>query len=156
VHEGPMVSVLMTYQSLGGPDKISSQRESPTPRAMTAPPPGITNSLVHLSHIPATSNSHKGCPGRTPPARLAPKTRHRILSNRLNPYHTRQDLSSSLLSLPIPRHYVPYTYTPLTHQHHITNIMRVRVKAVICNMRASSLTAGYAGVRLQQGIRLKV
>jgi hypothetical protein len=51
---------------------------------------------------------------------------------------------------------MPYTYTSLTHRHHITDIMWVRVKAVICNMRASSLTAGCAGVRLQQGIRLKV
>jgi hypothetical protein len=33
VHEGPMVPVLNTYQSLGGLDKISSQE-------------GITNSLV--------------------------------------------------------------------------------------------------------------
>jgi hypothetical protein len=33
VHEGPMVSVLKTYQSLGGPDRISSQE-------------GITNSPV--------------------------------------------------------------------------------------------------------------
>jgi hypothetical protein len=33
VHESPMVSVLKTYQSLGGPDRISSQE-------------GITNFLV--------------------------------------------------------------------------------------------------------------
>jgi hypothetical protein len=34
VHEGPMVSVLKTYQSLGGPDMISSQNRitnSPMP-----------------------------------------------------------------------------------------------------------------------------
>jgi hypothetical protein len=88
VHVGPMVPVLKTYQSLRGPDRISSQTGSPTPRATTAPPLGITNTLVHLSHIPATGNSHKGCPGRTPLARLAPMTRHMILSDRLNPYHT--------------------------------------------------------------------
>jgi hypothetical protein len=88
VHEGPMVPVLKTCQSLGGPDRISSQRKSPTPCAMTAPPPGITNTPVHLSHIPATGNSRKGCLGHTPSARLAPKTRRRILSNRLNLYRT--------------------------------------------------------------------
>jgi hypothetical protein len=35
VHEGPMVLVLKTYQSLGGPDRISSQRGNtvfPVPR----------------------------------------------------------------------------------------------------------------------------
>jgi hypothetical protein len=146
VHDSPMVLVLKTYQSLGGPDRISSQE-------------GITNFPVPQQHphrdnqhpsshhnILATGNSHVGCPGRTPPARLAPKTHRRILSDRLNPHHspkTHARISPVLLSgLPSSQHYVPYTYMPLTHRHHITDIMQVRVKAVICNMRASSLIAG--------------
>jgi hypothetical protein len=88
VHVGPMVPILETYQFLGGPNRISSQRGSPTPRATTAPPPGITNTLVHLSHIPAIGNSRKGYPRLTPLARLAPMTRRMILSDQLNPYHT--------------------------------------------------------------------
>jgi hypothetical protein len=53
VHEGPMVLVLKTYQSLGGPDRISSQKgDHQLPRATIAPPPGITNTLVHLTTYP--------------------------------------------------------------------------------------------------------
>jgi hypothetical protein len=97
-------------------------------------------------NIPTIGNSREGCLGHTPPARLAPKTHRRILSDRLNPHHSPKmhtKIFPALLSgLPSSRHYVPYTYTPLTHRHHIIDIMRVRVKAVICNMRASSLTTG--------------
>jgi hypothetical protein len=53
VHEGPMVPVLKTYQSLGGPDRISSQKgKHCLPRATTAPPAGITNTPVHLTKYP--------------------------------------------------------------------------------------------------------
>jgi hypothetical protein len=160
VHEGPMVSVLKTYQSLGGPDRISSQGGSPT---LPCHDSTSTRDNQHPSspHTrPATGNSHEGCLGRTPLARLAPKTHHRIQFDWLNPHHspkTHAKISPVLLSgLPSSRHYVPYTYTPLTPRHHVTDIMRVRVKAVICNKRASSLTVGWAGVRLQQGKGLKV
>jgi hypothetical protein len=88
VHEGPMVLVLKTYQSLGGPGRISSQKGISNSPCHDITSPGITNTPVHLSHIPATGNSRKGCPGRTPLARLAPKPRRRILSDRLNPHHT--------------------------------------------------------------------
>ena len=81
VHEGPMVPVLKTYQSLGGPDRISSQKGITNSPCHDSTSPGITNTPVHLSHIPATGNSRKGCPGRTPSARLAPKTRRKILSD---------------------------------------------------------------------------
>jgi hypothetical protein len=114
VHEGPMVPVLKTYQSLGGPDRISSQWGSPTPRAMIAPPLGITNTPDHLSRIPTTSNSHKGCPGHTPPARLAPKTHRRILSDRLNPYHTPK--THARIS---PVHYLVYQVLDTTCHIHI-------------------------------------
>jgi hypothetical protein len=161
VHESPMVPVLKTYQSLGGPDRISSQKgitNSPQCHDSTSTRDSQHPSSPH--NIPAIGNSREGCLGHTPPARLAPKTRCRILSDRLNPHHSPKmhaKISLVLLSgLPSSRHYVPYTYTPLTHRLHITNIMRVRVKAVFCNMRASSLTAGRAGVRLQQGKGLKV
>jgi hypothetical protein len=40
VHEGPMVPVLKTYQSLGVPDKIFSQKGITLPRATTAPHQG--------------------------------------------------------------------------------------------------------------------
>jgi hypothetical protein len=119
VHEGPMVLVLKTYQSLGGPDMIFS------PKGITNSPchnnisPGITNTLVHLSHIPATGNSCKGCPGRTPSARLALKTRHRILSDRLNPHHTPKTHAKispcSNLVLPSLWHLVPCAHTSLPH-----------------------------------------
>jgi hypothetical protein len=88
VHEGPMVPVVKTYQSLGDQTGYLLKRGSPTPDAMTTPPPGITNTPVHHSHIPAIGNSRKGCPDRIPPARLAPKTHRRILSDRLNPHYT--------------------------------------------------------------------
>jgi hypothetical protein len=88
VHEGSMVPVLKTYQFLRGPDRISSQKRITNSPCHNSTSPGKTNTPVHLSHIPATCNSRKGCPGRTPSARLAPKTRRRILSDRLNPYHT--------------------------------------------------------------------
>jgi hypothetical protein len=88
VHEGPMVLVLKTYQSLGGPDRISTQKGITNTPCHDSTSPGITNTPVHLSQIPATGNSRKGCLGRTPSARLAPKTRRRILSDRLNPHHT--------------------------------------------------------------------
>jgi hypothetical protein len=147
VHESPMVPVLKTYQSLGGPDRIYSQKgitNSPQCHDSTTTRDNQHPSSPH--NKPATSNSREGCLGRTPPARLAPKTRRRILSNRLNPHHspkTHAKISPVLLSgLSSSWHYVPYTYMPLTHQHHITDIMRVRVKTVLCNMRASSLTAG--------------
>jgi len=73
VHEGPMVPVHKTYQSLGGPDRISSQKGITNSPCHDSTSPGITNTPVHLSHIPATGNSRKGCPGRTPSARLAPR-----------------------------------------------------------------------------------
>jgi hypothetical protein len=88
VYEGPLVPVLKTYQSLGGPDRISSQKGITNSPCHDSTSPGITNTQVHLSHIPATGNSHKGCPSHTHLARLALKTRHRILSDRLNPHHT--------------------------------------------------------------------
>ena len=93
VHEGPMVPILKTYQSLGGPDRISSQKGITNSPCHNSTSPGITNTPVHLSLVPATGNSRKGCPGRTPSARLAPKTRHKILSDRLNPHHTHPRLT---------------------------------------------------------------
>ena len=133
VHEGPMVPVLKTYQSLGGPDRISSQKGITNSPCHDSTSPGITNTPVHLSHIPATGNSRKGCPGRTPSARLAPKTHRKILSDRLNPHHTPKThakISPCLLSsfYQFLRHLMLRTHTSLPHQHHITDIMRVRVK----------------------------
>jgi hypothetical protein len=132
VHEGPMVLVLKTYQSLGGPDRISSQKRITKSPCHDSTSPGITNTLVHLSLIPAIGNSRKGCPGRTPSTRLAPKTRHRILSDRLDPHHTPKTHAKispcSNLVLPSLRHLVPCAHTSLPHQHHIIDIMRVRVK----------------------------
>ena len=57
VHEGPMVPVHKTYQSLGGLDMISSQKGITNSLCHDNTSPGITNTLVHLSHIPATGNS---------------------------------------------------------------------------------------------------
>jgi hypothetical protein len=53
VYKGPMVSVLKTYQSLGGTGQDTfSKGDHQFPRAMIAPPPGITNTLVHLTTYP--------------------------------------------------------------------------------------------------------
>jgi hypothetical protein len=147
VHEGPMVPVLQIYQSLGGTRQdIFSKGKHRLPRATIAPPPGTTNTPVHLTIYPPQVTLVRDAQVAPLQQRLAQKTRRRILSDRLNPHHspkTHAKISPVLLSgLPSSRHYMPYTYTPLTHWHHITDIMRVRVKAVICNMRASSLTAG--------------
>jgi hypothetical protein len=128
VHEGPMVPVLKTYQSLGGPDRISSQEGITNSPCHDSTSPGITNTPVHLSHIPATGNSRKGCcPGRTPSARLAPKTHRRILSNQLNPHHTPKThakispcLISSFTKFTAPRALRTYV-SPSPASHHRYN-----------------------------------
>jgi hypothetical protein len=127
VHEDPMVSVLKTYQSLGGPDRISSQKGDHQLPCHDSTSPGITNTPVHLSHIPATGNSRKGCLGHTPSARLAPKTRRRILSNRLNPHHTPKThamispcLISSFTKFMAPRALRTYV-SPSPASHHRYN-----------------------------------
>jgi hypothetical protein len=53
VHKGPMIPVLKTYQSLGGPDRISTQKAITNSPCHDSTSPGITNTPVHLSHIPA-------------------------------------------------------------------------------------------------------
>jgi hypothetical protein len=127
VHKGPMVPVLKTYQSLGGPDRISSQKGITNSPCHDSISPRITNTPVHLSNIPAICNSHKGCPGRTPSARLAPKTRCRILSNRLNPHHTPKThakispcLISSFTKFTAPRALCTYV-SPSPTSHHRYN-----------------------------------
>jgi hypothetical protein len=127
VHEGPMVLVLKTYQSLGGSDRISSQKGITNSPCHDSTSPGITNTSVHLSHIPATGNSHKGCPGRTSLVRLAPKTRRRILSDRLNPHHTPKThakispcLLSSFTKFTAPRALGTYV-SPSPASHHRYN-----------------------------------
>jgi hypothetical protein len=133
VHVDLMVPVLKTYQSLGGPDRISSQRGSPTPRATIAPPPRITNTPIHLSHIPAIGNSRKGCPGHTPLARLAPMTHCRIMSNQLNPYHTPKThakispcLLSSFTNFTTPRALHAYV-SPSPASHHRHNASKSKI-----------------------------
>jgi hypothetical protein len=127
VHEGPMVLVLKTYQSLGEPNRISSQNGINNSPCHDSTSPGITNTSVHLSHIPTTGNSRKGCPGHTPLARLAPKTRHKILSDRLNPHHTpktRAKISpcslSSITNFTTPRALRTYV-SPSPASHHRYN-----------------------------------
>jgi hypothetical protein len=146
VHEGPMVPVLKTYQSLGGLDMISSQGETSSSPCHDSTSTRDNQHPSSPPNIPTTGISREGCLGRTPLVRLALKTHRWILFVRLNPHHSPKmhaKISPVLLSgLPSSRHYVPYTYMPLTHRHHIIDIMRVRVKAVICNMRESSLIAG--------------
>jgi hypothetical protein len=88
VHEGHMVLVLKTYQSLGGPDMISSQGETPSSPCHDNTSTRDNQHPSSPPNVPATCISREGCPGRTPPARLAPKTCHRILSDRLNPHHS--------------------------------------------------------------------
>jgi hypothetical protein len=88
VHEGPMVPVLKTYQSLGESDKISSQGEIPYSPCHDSTSTRDNQHPSSPPNIPATGISREGCPGRTHPARLAPKTRRRILSDRLNPHHS--------------------------------------------------------------------
>jgi hypothetical protein len=50
VHESPMVLVLKTYQSLGGPNRISSQKGITNSPCHDNTSPGITNTLVHLTY----------------------------------------------------------------------------------------------------------
>jgi hypothetical protein len=94
VHVGSYDPVLKTYQSLGGPDMISSQgvnrhpvsRWHLHPRASShrdTPPRDLL-----ISRVPTIGTSHEGCPGHTHPARLVPTTRRKILPDRLNPHHT--------------------------------------------------------------------
>jgi hypothetical protein len=127
VHEGPMVPDLKTYQSLGGPDRISSQKGITISRCHDSTTPGITNTPIHLSHIPTIGNSCKGCPGHTPSARLAPKTRRRILSDQLNPHHTPKThvkispcLISSFTKFTAPRALRTYV-SPSPASHHRYN-----------------------------------
>jgi hypothetical protein len=127
VHEGTMVLVHKTYQSLGGQTGYLLKGETPSSPCHDNTSTRDNQHPSSPHKIPATGNSCEGCPGRTPLARLAPKTHRRILSDRLNPHHspkTHAKISLVLLSgLPSSLHYVPYTYTPFTHQHHITDIM---------------------------------
>jgi hypothetical protein len=88
VHEGPMVPVLKTYQSLGGPDRISSQGETPSSLCHDSTSTRDNQHPSSPPNIPTIGISSEGCPGCTPLARPAPKTRRRILSNRLNPHHS--------------------------------------------------------------------
>jgi hypothetical protein len=88
VHEGPMVPVLKTYQSLGGPDRISSQGETSSSLCHDSTSTRDNQHPSSPPNIPAIGISHEGCLGRTPPARLAPKTHRMILSDRLNPHHS--------------------------------------------------------------------
>jgi hypothetical protein len=88
VHEGPMVPVLKTYQSLGGPERISSQGETPYSSCHDSTSTRDNQHPSSPPNIPAKGISREGCLGRTPLARLAPKTRRRILSDRLNPHHS--------------------------------------------------------------------
>ena len=95
VHVGSYDLVLSTYQSLGGLDRISSQK-------------GITNTLcldgtsipgLHLTKTlhPRTSSSHMYPPQvplvgdaqvAPPPGKTRPTTPRKILPDRLNPQHT--------------------------------------------------------------------
>jgi hypothetical protein len=130
VHEGPMVPVLKTYQSLGVSDRISSQKGITNSPCHDSTSLGITNTPVYLSHIPAIGNSRKGCPGRTPSARLAPKTRHRILSDRLDPHHTPKTHAkispcslSSFTKFTAPRALRTYI-SPSPASHHKYNVSK--------------------------------
>jgi hypothetical protein len=110
VHESLMVSVLKTYQSLGGPNRISSQRGTPSSPCHNSTSTRDNQHPSSPHNIPTTGITREGCPGRTPPARLAPKTHRRILSDRLNHHHSPKmhaKISPVLLSgLPSPRHNV--------------------------------------------------
>jgi len=94
VYVGSYDLVLSTYQSLGGPDMTSSQvglTDTPclgNTSSLGVHPYEASRGLLH-SYVPATGTSHhRGCSGHTLPARLVPRTHHRILSGRLNPHHT--------------------------------------------------------------------
>jgi hypothetical protein len=76
VHEGSYDLVLSTYQSLGGPNMISSQGDNqhPMPRQhlhlrASSHKDTLPCDLL-ISHAPTIGTSHGGCLGRTPPARL--------------------------------------------------------------------------------------
>ena len=127
MHEGPMVPVHKTYQSLGGPDRISSQKGITNSPCHDSTSPGITNTPVHLSHIPATGNSRKGCPGHTPSARLAQRLiiRSCPIDSTLttHPKHTPRSPHVHYLVLPIftaPRALCTYV-SPSPASHHRYN-----------------------------------
>jgi hypothetical protein len=66
VHEGPMVPVLKTYQSLGGPDRISSQGETPSSPCHNSTSTRDNQHPSSPPNIPTTGISREGCPGRAP------------------------------------------------------------------------------------------
>ena len=76
MHVGSYDLVLLTYQFLGGPDMISSQGDNQHPMSRWHFHPGASSHKdtppwdLLISHAPATGTSHRGCPGRTPLARL--------------------------------------------------------------------------------------
>jgi hypothetical protein len=118
VHEGPMVPVLKTYQSLRGPDMISSQGETPYSPCHDSTSTRDNQHPSSPSNIPATGISREGCLGRTPPARLAPKTRCRILSNRLNPHHSPKTHAKISPVLLLRALYIYASHSPASHHRY--------------------------------------
>jgi hypothetical protein len=107
------------------------------------PPQGLS-----LSHVPAIGISHGERPGSIPLGKTCPRDSSSYPARSTRPSPLTQDSCQDLLMFIIMllsgyRHLVPYLVTPLTHQHHITDIMRVRVKAIVTsNIAASNLVAG--------------
>jgi len=113
VHVGSYDPVLSTYQSLGGPNRISSQGDNrhPVPRWHLHPEASSHKDTppqdLLISHAPATGTSHRGCPGRIPLARLVQRlvVRSCPIDSTLTTHPRRTPRSPWLL--PQYRHHVP-------------------------------------------------
>ena len=133
MYVGSYDPVLSTYQSLGGPDRISSQQgitNTPCLDGTSIPGlhptktlhPGISSSHMHPPHVPLVGDAQVA-----PPSKTHLTTHHKILPNWLNPHHTPKThamISPVVTTLPAPS--VVNTHIQSSTKHHITNIMRSR------------------------------
>jgi hypothetical protein len=132
VHEGPMVPVLKTYQSLGDRTGYLLKRESPTPRAMTTPHQGQrtpwSTSCKYAPQVTLARDAQVAPLRQDLPQRLVVGSYPIDSTLTTHPKHTPRSPHVHYPILPSLRHLVPYAHTSLPYQHHITDIMRVRVK----------------------------
>ena len=133
MYVGSYDPVLSTYQSLGGPDRISSQQgitNTPCLDDTSIPGlhptktlhPGISSSHIHPPQIPLVGDAQVAPTGKT-----RPMTRRKILPDRLNPHHTPKThakISPVVTTLPAPSALT--THIQSSTKHHIIDIMHSR------------------------------
>jgi hypothetical protein len=126
--------VLSTYQSLGGPDRTSSQMGlTDTPclngnSFLGAHPCEATRDLLH-SHVPATGTSHRGCSGQPSQQGLSQGliVESYPVDTTLTTHPRRTPRSPQVITI-LSAPSAIATHKQSSTKHHITDIMRSRSK----------------------------